>query len=37
MIDNEVKFKQIDLQNHLLELFTDVPIRIKKINPKINH
>jgi hypothetical protein len=33
-IDNEVKFKQIDLQNRLLELFTDVPIRIKKINPK---
>jgi hypothetical protein len=33
-IDNEVKFKQIDLQNRLLELFTDVPIRIKKINSK---
>lgn len=33
-IDNEVKFKQIDLQNRLLELFTDVPIRIKKINTK---
>jgi hypothetical protein len=33
-IDNEVKFKQIDLQNRLLELFTDVPIRTKKINTK---
>lgn len=31
-IDNEVKFKQIDLQNNLLRLFTDVPIRIKSIN-----
>jgi len=33
-IDNEVKFKQIDLQNKLLELFTDVPIKAKKINVK---
>jgi hypothetical protein len=33
-IDNEVKFKQIELQNKLLDLFTDVPIRIKKINNK---
>jgi len=33
-IDNEVKFKQIDLQNRLLNLFTDVPIRIKKFDPK---
>lgn len=34
LIDNEVKFKQIDLQNKLLDLFTDVPIRLKKINEK---
>lgn len=33
-MDNEVKFKQIDLQNRLLNLFTDVPLRIKKINEK---
>lgn len=33
-IDNEVKFRQIDLQNKLLDLFTDVPIRIKKFNEK---
>jgi hypothetical protein len=33
-IDNEVKFKQIELQNKLLDLFTDVPIRVKKINNK---
>lgn len=33
-IDNEVKFKQIDLQNKLLNLFTDVPIRIKKYDSK---
>ncbi|WP_047546185.1 NACHT domain-containing protein [Psychroserpens sp. Hel_I_66] len=33
-IDNEVKFKQIELQNKLLDLFTDVPINIKKINEK---
>lgn len=33
-IDNEVKFRQIDLQNRLLDLFIDVPIRVKKINEK---
>ncbi|MCC9167986.1 NACHT domain-containing protein [Pontibacter harenae] len=33
-IDNEVKFRQIDLQNKLLDLFTDVPLRIKKLNQK---
>jgi len=33
-IDNEVKFKQIDLQNRLLNLFTDVPLRVKKFNEK---
>lgn len=33
-MDNEVKFKQIDLQNNLLDLFTDVPIKIKKFNEK---
>lgn len=33
-MDNEVKFKQIELQNKLFELFTDVPIRIKKYNDK---
>lgn len=33
-IDNEVKFKQIDLQNKLLNLFTDVPLRLKKYNEK---
>ena len=33
-IDNEVKFRQIDLQNKLLDLFTDVPISIKKYNEK---
>jgi len=33
-MDNQVKFRQIDLQNYLLDLFTDVPIRIKKINDK---
>lgn len=33
-IDNEVKFRQIDLQNKLLDLFTDVPIKIKKLNEK---
>ncbi|MBK8498963.1 MAG: hypothetical protein IPL52_09130 [Flavobacteriales bacterium] len=32
--DNEVKFKQIDLQNRLFDLFTDVPIRLKKWNSK---
>jgi len=35
-IDSEVKFKQIELQNKLFDLFTDVPIRIKKINKKNN-
>ncbi len=33
-IDSEVKFKQIELQNKLFDLFTDVPIRIKKINER---
>jgi hypothetical protein len=33
-IDSEVKFKQIDLQNKLLTLFTDVPIRVKKFDEK---
>ena len=33
-MDNEVKFRQIDLQNDLFDLFTDVPIRVKKINEK---
>ena len=33
-IDNEVKFKQIELQNKLLELFVDVPVEAKKINEK---
>ena len=33
-IDNEVKFKQIDLQNRLLNLYTDVPLQIKKYNEK---
>lgn len=33
-IDSEVKFKQIDLQNKTLDLFVDVPIRAKKIDPK---
>lgn len=33
-IDNEVKFKQIDLQNKLIDLYTDVPLRIKKFNRK---
>lgn len=33
-IDNEVKFKQIDLQNRLLSLFTDVPLKLKKYNEK---
>ncbi len=32
--DNEVKFKQIDLKNRLLDLFTDVPIKVKKYNEK---
>ncbi|WP_214228004.1 hypothetical protein [Pedobacter sp. B4-66] len=33
-MDNEVKFRQIDLQNKLFDLYTDVPIRAKKINQK---
>jgi hypothetical protein len=33
-LDNEVKFKQIDLKNRLLNLFTDVPLRIKLFNQK---
>lgn len=33
-IDNEVKFRQIDLQNKLLDLYTDVPFRVKKVNEK---
>jgi hypothetical protein len=33
-IDNEVKFRQIDLHNKLFDLFTDVPLRIKKFNSK---
>jgi hypothetical protein len=33
-IDNEVKFKQIDLQNKLIDLYTDVPLHIKEINQK---
>ncbi len=33
-IDNEVKFRQIDLQNRLFDLFTDVPLKIKKYNEK---
>jgi hypothetical protein len=33
-LDDQVKFRQVDLQNRLLNLFTDVPIRIKKTNIK---
>jgi archaellum biogenesis ATPase FlaH len=33
-LDNEVKFKQIDLQNKLIDLYTDVPLRIKAFNRK---
>lgn len=33
-LDNQVKFRQIDLQNFLMDLFTDVPIRLKKFNEK---
>lgn len=36
-IDNEVKFRQIDLHNKLLDLFTDVPVKIKKLNEKDKH
>src|SRR5690606_39006057 len=32
--DNKVKFRQIDLENKLFDLFTDVPIRIRKFNEK---
>lgn len=32
--DNKVKFRQIDLENRLFDLFTDVPIRIRKYNEK---
>lgn len=34
LIDDEVKFRQIDLHNKLLDLFTDLPIRIKKFNQR---
>ena len=33
-LDNQVKFRQIDLQNNLMDLFTDVPIRLKESNEK---
>lgn len=33
-MDNEVKFKQVDLQNRLYDLFIDVPIRAKNIEGK---
>lgn len=33
-IDNKVKFRQIDLENKLFDLFTDVPIKIRKYNEK---
>ena len=33
-MDNEVKFKQIDLQNKLIDLYVDVPLRIKELNRK---
>lgn len=33
-MDNEVKFRQIDLQNGLFDLYTDVPIQIKKMDEK---
>ena len=29
-IDNDVKFRQIDLQNKLIDLYTDVPLRLKE-------
>lgn len=32
-LDSEVKFKQIELQNNLLDLFVDVPIRLKEYLP----
>jgi hypothetical protein len=33
-MDNEVKFKQIDLQNKLIDLYADVPLRVKEYNRK---
>ena len=33
-LDNKVKFRQIDLQNYLMDLFTDVPIKLKNFNRK---
>lgn len=33
-IDNEVKFRQIDLHNRLFDLFTDVPLKVRKFNEK---
>ncbi|MGK5057636.1 NACHT domain-containing protein [Janthinobacterium sp. LB2P49] len=33
-MDSEVKFKQIDLQNKLTYLYTDVPLKRKKISKK---
>lgn len=33
-IDSEVKFKQIELQNNLFDLFIDIPINIKKFDVK---
>lgn len=33
-MDNEVKFRQINLQNGLYNLFTDVPIRVKNVTEK---
>jgi hypothetical protein len=33
-LDNEVKFKQIDLQNKLIDLYTDIPMRIKELSNK---
>lgn len=33
-MDNDVKFRQIDLQIRLLELYTDIPIRIKNFDKR---
>jgi hypothetical protein len=33
-LDNKVKFKQIDLEDNLIDLYTDVPLRIKEYNRK---
>jgi hypothetical protein len=33
-LDGEVKFKQIDLQNKLTSLYTDVPLKRKKVSKK---